>query len=58
MRKKMTYKLTDEQKAEIVKLLEERFSPVDVASKYNVSRATVYNIWRKHKDAKETKVDD
>jgi DNA invertase Pin-like site-specific DNA recombinase len=54
MRKKMTHKLTKEQKAEIVKLVEDGFSPSDVAAKFKVSRATVYNVWRANRDAKET----
>jgi len=55
MRKKITYKLTNEQKQEIYKLVEEGFSPTDIAVKFEVSRATVYNVWRKIRDgAKKT----
>jgi transcriptional regulator len=50
MRKKMTHKLTEEQKAEILKLLEEGFSPTDIAAKFKVSRASIYNIERKRRD--------
>ncbi len=47
MRKKMTHKLSDEQKQEIIKLLKNGYSPSDIAQKYNISRITVYNIGRK-----------
>ena len=50
MRKKMTHKLTDEQKQEIVELIKEGFSPPDVAEKFEVSRTTVYNLVKKYKE--------
>lgn len=58
MRKKMSYKLTEEQKKEIIKLIiEEGYSPTDVAKKFNVSRITVYNIVKKFKkDMKVLKI--
>ena len=49
MRKKMSHKLTKEQKEEILKLIAEGFSPTDIAVKFGVSRITVYNISRKRK---------
>jgi DNA invertase Pin-like site-specific DNA recombinase len=49
MRKKMSHKLTKEQKEEILKLISEGFSPTDIAEKFGVSRITVYNISRKRK---------
>lgn len=47
MRKKMTHKLTDDQKQEIVTLVRDGFSPSDVAEKFEVSRTTVYNLVKK-----------
>jgi DNA-binding NarL/FixJ family response regulator len=50
MRKKMTHKLTEEQKTEILRLIDEGFSPTDIAAKFKVSGATIYNIVRKRRD--------
>lgn len=55
MRKKMTHKLTDEQKQEIVTLVKDGFSPSDVAEKFEVSRTTVYNLVKKYKEAENAK---
>jgi predicted DNA-binding protein YlxM (UPF0122 family) len=55
MRKKMTHKLTEEQKQEIVALIDDGFSPSDVAEKFKVSRTTVYNLVKKHKGDKNVK---
>jgi DNA invertase Pin-like site-specific DNA recombinase len=53
MRKKMSHKLTKEQKEEILKLIDGGFSPTDIAAKFKVSRITVYNIVRKRRDEKK-----
>ena len=50
MQKKMTHKLTEEQKAAIIKLAEEGFSPTDIAKKFEVSRNSIYNIVRRHRN--------
>lgn len=50
MRKKMTHKLTEEQKVEILRLIDEGFSPTDIAAKFKVSGATIYNVCKKRKD--------
>lgn len=47
MRKKMTHKLSEHQKEEIIKLVREKYSITDIAKKFQVSRITVYNIMRK-----------
>ena len=56
MRKKMSHKLTEEQKAEILRLIDEGYSPLDIAVKFKVSTATIYNV-RKRRD-EQSKVDD
>ena len=53
MRKKMSHKLTEEQKSEIISLIEDGFSPFDVAKKFEISRTTVYNIIKKWKNGNE-----
>jgi transposase len=50
MRKKMSHKLTKEQKAEIVKLVQDGFSPTDIAARFKVSRITIYNVMRRHRN--------
>jgi DNA-binding NarL/FixJ family response regulator len=52
MRKKMSHKLTKEQKIEILKLIDEGFSPLDIASKFEVSTATIYNVRKRRDDSK------
>lgn len=52
MRKKMTHKLTEEQKTEILRLIDDGFSPTDIAAKFKVSTATIYNIVRKRRDGR------
>jgi len=49
MRKKMSHKLTFEQKKEIWKLYNEGYSPVDIAEKFGVTRLTIYTIGKNEK---------
>jgi len=53
MKKKMTHKLSDQQKVEIVSLMLQGYSPTEVAKAFGVSRSTVYYYYKKHKEAKE-----
>jgi len=49
MRKRISHKLTMEQKQKIWKLFSEGFSPIDIAKEYGISRITVYKIGKDEK---------
>lgn len=44
MRKRISHKLTIEQKKEIWRLYNDKYSPTDIAKKFGISRMTVYKI--------------
>jgi DNA invertase Pin-like site-specific DNA recombinase len=44
MRKKVSHKLTIDQRKRIWKLFNEGFSPTDIAKEFSVSRLTIYTI--------------
>jgi DNA invertase Pin-like site-specific DNA recombinase len=49
MRKRISHKLTLEQKKQIWKLYNDGFSPIDIAVKFDVSRIMVYRIGKDNK---------
>ena len=50
MKKKMTHKLTKEQKTDIIRLVLEGFSPTEISKEFGISRSTVYYYHKKYKE--------